>query len=89
MTTLYWNIGRRISEEVLKDTRAEYGQQVVLSLAKHLSAEYGRGFTRTALIRMIQFYECFPDTRISATLSHQLTWSHIIEIQIKETFIPT
>ncbi|MDX1917447.1 MAG: PDDEXK nuclease domain-containing protein [Rickettsiaceae bacterium] len=80
MTKLYWNIGKRIKEEVLKDSRAEYGEQIVLSLSKELSAEYGKGYTRTSLIRMIQFYESFPDIQIGATLSHQLSWSHIIEL---------
>lgn len=31
-----------------------------------------------ALVRMIQFYDIFPDFQISATLSQQLTWSHIV-----------
>lgn len=80
MTMVYWHIGKRIQEEILKEERAEYGQQIIRTVAQHLSAEYGRGFTRTGLIRMIQFYNCFKDYQISATLSHQLTWSHIIEL---------
>ncbi len=80
MTLLYWHIGKRISEEVLKEQRAEYGQQVVGSLALHLSAEYGKGFSRISLVRMIQFYECFSNIEISSALSNQLNWSHIIEL---------
>ena len=30
MTTLYWQIGRRINQEVLKEQRAEYGRQIVV-----------------------------------------------------------
>jgi len=32
LTTLYWNIGKRIHEEILKGERAEYGQEIVASL---------------------------------------------------------
>lgn len=80
MTMLYWQIGKRISLEILKEQRAEYGEKVVASLARVLTAEYGNGFTRTALIRMIKFYELFNDLQISATVSQQLSWSHIIEL---------
>lgn len=66
--------------EILKSTRAEYGQEVIKTLAKGLSSLYGQGFSRTALIRMNQFYQSFKEQQISATLSHQLSWSHIIEL---------
>ncbi|WP_341794740.1 DUF1016 N-terminal domain-containing protein [Rickettsia endosymbiont of Rhinocyllus conicus] len=62
--------------EILKSTRAEYGQEVIKTLAKGLSSLYGQGFSRTALIRMNQFYQSFKEQQISATLSHQLSWSH-------------
>lgn len=77
MTMLYWNIGKRIKQEILKDKRAKYGQEVVKSLAKELSSEYGKGFTYTSLIRMVQFYESFLSEQIVATVSQQLSWSHI------------
>jgi len=37
ITLLYWNVGKRINEEVLKNSRAEYGKQVVVLLAQQLS----------------------------------------------------
>lgn len=80
MTKLYWCIGKRIKEDILKDGRAEYGHQIIRLLAERLSTEYGNGFTSTALTRMIKFYEAFTDLEIVATLSQQLTWSHIIEL---------
>lgn len=80
MVSLYWQIGKRLKEEVLNNQRATYGQEVVASVAYNLSQEYGKGFTRVSLIRMIQFYEAFPDPQISSTVSNQLTWSHMIEV---------
>ncbi len=70
-------MGRRIRQEVLLEGRADYGQQIILSLGKSLSTEYGRGFERSNLLRMVQFYDCFADPDSVATLSRQLTWSHI------------
>ena len=42
---LYWNVGRRIRQEVLGEERAAYGEQIVNALSRQLTAEYGRGFT--------------------------------------------
>lgn len=79
-TLLYWRLGRRIANENLTDGRAEYGKQILATLSQELMEEFGRGFTYSAIIRMVQFYESFPDERIVATLSAQLSWSHFIEI---------
>lgn len=80
MTVLYWNIGKRIKEEILKSERADYGKNLINLVAQQLSAEFGKGFTRFSLSRMVSFYECFSDSQIVATLSQQLTWSHIVEL---------
>jgi predicted nuclease of restriction endonuclease-like (RecB) superfamily len=80
MTLLYWRIGERIKTDLIKLDRAEYGQSIIRDLSKNLSAEYGRGFTYTSLTRMVKFYEQISDQNIVATLSQQLTWSHIVEL---------
>ena len=38
LTQLYWQIGRRISTELLQGQRAEYGKQVMAELARQLTA---------------------------------------------------
>jgi predicted nuclease of restriction endonuclease-like (RecB) superfamily len=80
LVTLYWHIGERIGGEILKQERAEYGKQVLATLGRQLTFDYGRGFDRTALTRMVKFAELFPDWKIVATLSHKLGWSHFIEL---------
>jgi len=80
LVMLNWHIGNRIRKEILRDERAEYGKEVVESLAQQLTLEYGRGYTRAALFRMVQFAELFPDTGIVATLWRQLSWSHFREL---------
>ena len=54
LSSLYWRIRKRISEEILKGERAEYGQQIVHALSTQLQAEYGRGFTARNLFNMIR-----------------------------------
>lgn len=56
-----WLLGMRIQHEVLKDKRAEYGEQVVKGLSQELSIKYGTGFSRNNLYRFIAFYKSFPD----------------------------
>lgn len=42
-----WLIGYRIAEEELQgDNRAEYGASIIKKLAKELTAEYGKGYTK-------------------------------------------
>jgi hypothetical protein len=88
---MYWHIGKRIQDDVLKTERAEYGEHIVQTLSAQLTEEYGRGFGRRNLFRMIQFAEYFPDRQIVSALSAQLSWSHFTEIlsleaQLKRDF---
>lgn len=80
MIFLFWEIGETICVDVLNNTKADYGKKVVAEVARQLTQEYGRGFNRTAVFRMIQFYQEFPDREKVATLSQQLTWSHFVEL---------
>ncbi len=75
---LYWNIGKRIRQDILKEKRAEYGQEILSTVSKELTAEYGSGFSVPNLSRMIRFAEAFPDQQIVSTLSKQLSWSHFV-----------
>ncbi len=76
LTATYWNIGKRINDDVLKNKRAEYGEQILPTLSAKLVKEYGSSFAVKNLRRMMQFNEMFPDFRIVATLWRQLSWSH-------------
>lgn len=80
LTMLYWCVGERIRREVLRDGRADYGEQIVSTLSTQLVRDYGQGFGLRSLRRMVQFSENFPDESIVGALSRQLSWSHFIEI---------
>ncbi len=80
LVMLYWNIGDRIRRDILKEKRAEYGEQIVQTLSAQLTAEYGRGYGRRNLFNMIRLAEVYPQRGIVQTLSAQLGWSHFLEI---------
>lgn len=77
LSLLYWQIGKRISTEILKDNRAEYGKKVVQTLAQQLLTEYGKGWSEKQLRHCIRFAEIFPEKEIVYTLCRELSWSHL------------
>jgi predicted nuclease of restriction endonuclease-like (RecB) superfamily len=85
ITAMYWNIGKRINNEVLANKRAEYGKQIVATLSRQLIIEYGNQYEVKNLRRMMQFAQVFNDAEIVATLWRQLSWSHFkILIPVKD-----
>ncbi|MDP2792420.1 MAG: PDDEXK nuclease domain-containing protein [Rectinemataceae bacterium] len=80
LVTLYWNVGRRIYQDILNERRAEYGEQIVSALGAQLETEFGRGFGKRNLFRMIRFAEVFPDFNIVLALLTQLGWTHFLYI---------
>jgi len=80
VTLMYWEIGHHVNSVVLDGDRAAYGKQIVATLSLQLLGKYGSTFELTNLRRMMRFAERFPDYEIVATLSPQLSWSHIIEL---------
>lgn len=80
LATLYWQVGRCVRQDVLNNDRAAYGEQIVASLSRQLTAEYGRGFDRRNLFHMIRFAEVFPDEQIVYALRSQLSWTHFREL---------
>ena len=80
MTLLYWNIGKNIKDNVLKNKKAEYGKAVIKELSQKLTVKYGRGYSRSNLFRMIKFYEYFDNFEKISTLSRKLSWSHFVEL---------
>lgn len=80
LVLLYWHVGQRIRTEILQETRAAYGQQILATVSQELVAEFGLGYDRSNLSRMVKFAEFYPDRKIVVTLSQQLSWSHVLAI---------
>jgi predicted nuclease of restriction endonuclease-like (RecB) superfamily len=77
LTSLYWQIGRRIREDVLGGTRAEYGQEIIAGLARQLTVAYGRGWSEKQLRHCVRVAEVFADEAIVSALRRQLSWTHL------------
>ena len=74
-----WLLGYRIaSEEMRGKERAKYGAEIIKKLAKELSAEYGKGFTKSNLYSFYAFYKTYPEIFQTASGKSQklLSWSH-------------
>ena len=56
-----WLLGLRIQHDVLKDKRAEYGEQMIENLAKRLTLRYGKGFIKRNLHHFVDFFVKYPD----------------------------
>ncbi|MFJ1431089.1 DUF1016 N-terminal domain-containing protein [Capnocytophaga canimorsus] len=77
LTLVFWQVGKRINEDVLNNERATYGKRIVPMIANELESKYGRNFTEKNIRRMMQFAEVFPDFQIVVPLSRQLSSSSI------------
>ena len=77
ITTLYWQIGKRINDEILRNKRADYGKQIVSTLSRQLTAEYGKGWSSRHLHHCLRFAETFPEEQIVNALRTQLSWTHL------------
>ena len=74
----YWQIGQYIVEfEQDGDAKAKYGKHLLENLSRDLKALHGRGFSRSNLVYMRLLYLKYP---ISEKPSHQLSWSHYVEL---------
>ena len=73
----YFEVGRLIVEAQGGEKRAKYGNKLIKKYSEKLTKELGKGYTISALKRMRQFYLMILK---GATVSHQLTWSHYVEI---------
>jgi predicted nuclease of restriction endonuclease-like (RecB) superfamily len=80
LVMLNWQIGNRIRRDILAETRAGYGEQIVSTLSRQLAAEYGAGFSRQNLFHMIRFVEAWPDETEVTGFAQHLGWSHFKEI---------
>lgn len=78
ITQTYWQIGHDIVEfEQGGKVRADYGTGLLASLSRDLTLRHGKGFSRSNVVRIRQYYLAHQK---GATLSHQLSWSHIVEL---------
>jgi predicted nuclease of restriction endonuclease-like (RecB) superfamily len=76
LVMLYWKVGQRIQKDVLKEKRGGYGEEIVATVSRKLTLEFGNGFTDKNLRHMVRFAGVFPEEQIVYALSRQLSWTH-------------
>jgi predicted nuclease of restriction endonuclease-like (RecB) superfamily len=77
ISLLYWNVGKRIKTDILKDERAEYGKGILDGLSVKLTQEYGKGWSIKQLWHCLKFAEIFSDPKIVSAMRRQLSWTSI------------
>ena len=79
ISRLYWSIGNHIVTEMQYETYSQHGQQILATLSQRLTVKFGKGYTYSALTRMIKIAQTYNE-EMFATLSQALSWSHFIEL---------
>ncbi len=73
-----WEIGKFIVEyEQHGNEKAEYGSALLTNLAKDLKARFGKGFSKSNIYLMRQFYLKY---QIFQSVTGKLTWTHYAEL---------
>lgn len=75
LVSLYWDFGKYISEKSKDDN---WGEKIIDKLVAFMKNNYPtlKGFNRSGIYRMRQFYETYKDNEIVAPLARQISWSH-------------
>lgn len=78
LLSTYWKIGEVIVRYEQNDSvRAAYGEKTLLQLSKVLTKELGKGFSRSNIYNMRQFYLSYP---IFQSVTGKLSWTHYCEL---------
>jgi hypothetical protein len=78
LVVAYWKIGEIIVRYEQNDNiRAAYGEQILKQLSKALTAEFGKGFSRSNLQNMRALYLNYENCQ---SLTGKLTWTHYCEL---------
>lgn len=91
ITLLYWQVVKRINEEILHHQKADYGKRIILTLSQKLTQLYGKGWSKRHLLYCVKFASIMTDETIVHEVRAQLTWTHIrtligIENEVKREF---
>lgn len=79
LTLMYWTIGTKINSDITDDKDTKSIKVFVATVSQQLQKHYGKGYSYSALTRMMKFAKHFDEEAV-ATLSQQVTWSHFMEL---------
>jgi len=72
ISRLYWEIGNYIITEIQYEIYSRHGQQILATLSQRLTEKFGKGYTYSALTRMMKIAEIYTE-EMFATLSQTLS----------------
>ena len=79
MVQTYFEMGKQIVEqEQHGHSTADYGSYILTELSKHLSAEFGKGFSKRNLELIRKFYIAYKNAK--SVISQSLSWTHYIHL---------
>lgn len=76
----FWHIGHYINEDMGYKQYSAYGNKILATMSQRLTARYGKGYTYTAVTRMMKVARLYSNEEMFATLSQTLTWSLFLEL---------
>ena len=76
----FWSVGKYINDDMDYQTYSAYGKKILATLSQRLTTRYGKGFTYSALTRMMKVAHLYNNREMFAMLSQTLSWSHFIEL---------
>lgn len=74
---LYWHVGRRIKQDVLKNKRAAYGEELVKKASAFLTAQFGSGWGFQTVRHCVRSAYTFTEEQIVYAVRTQLSWTHL------------
>lgn len=77
---MFWHIGEFIIKELNYETYSAYGDKILATLSQRLTEKYGKGYSYSALTRMIKVATIYNNEQMFATVSQTLSWGHFIEL---------
>ncbi|MFA6587031.1 MAG: PDDEXK nuclease domain-containing protein [Bacilli bacterium] len=67
-----------MEEELGTNRKGNYGKEIIISVSKKLTEEYGKGFERSSVYSFVQFYKEYKDIFQTASGQSFLSWSHYL-----------
>ena len=77
---MFWQIGHFINEDLGYKQYSAYGDKILATLSQRLTARYGKGYSYSAVTRMMKVARVYNEIEMFATMSQTLTWSHFVEL---------
>lgn len=77
---MFWQIGKYIVDELKYETYSAYGDKILATVSQRLTEQYGKGYSYSALTRMMKVATIYNNEEMFATVSQTLSWGHFIEL---------